>query len=271
MKMKTLSLLMAVAAILGADVLTLRDGRTVEGTYLGGDSREIRMAVGDRVQTFDVGSVRKMEFGRVVAEAAPAPAPAAAPAAAPVAAERRVLRPAAAPAVAAATGGTEIAAGTNFVVRLIDSVDSERDSVGQTYRASLDEPIVVNGATLIPRGADAVVKLVDDKEAGKLSGKTVLTLDLMTVSVNGKPLEIDTQEATAEGASRGSRTAKVAGGTAALGAIIGALAGGGKGAAIGAVSGAGVGTAASAATKGGTVKIPSESRLTFALRQNIRI
>ncbi len=256
------------------------------------------MAVGDRVQTYDIGLVRSIEFGAGAGGTAPAPTsssalpvnpPAAAPDPAPVTAstpapsgDPQLIRRTGTEQPAAATAGTPVAAqapagtteipsGTNFVVRLVDSVDSERDSVGQSYRATVDEPIQIGGNTVIPRGADAVVKLVDDKESGKLAGRTILTLDLMSVTVNGKPVEIDTEEATAQSESRTGRTGKVVGGTAALGAIIGAIAGGGKGAAIGAVSGAGVGAAAQVITKGQKVKIPSESRLTFALRQNVRI
>jgi len=68
--------------------------------------------------------------------------------------------------------------------------------------------------------------------------------DLVSVFVNGKIVDVNTAAVTRESSSRTSRSGKVIGGTAALGAIIGALAGGGKGAAIGAASGAGVGTAA---------------------------
>ncbi len=68
---------------------------------------------------------------------------------------------------------------------MIDPVDSQNDTLGQTYRASIDEPVVVDGQTLIPRGADVIAKLVDDKQSGKIEGRTVLTLDLLQVQVNG--------------------------------------------------------------------------------------
>jgi hypothetical protein len=155
---------------------------------------------------------------------------------------------------------------------MIDSVDSERDTVGQTFRASIDEPVTDGrGNTLIPRGADVVVKLVDDQQSGKIEGRTILTLDLVSVVVNGRPVEIDTQSITEQSGSRTARSAKVIGGTAALGAIIGAIAGGGKGAAIGAGAGAGAGTVAQVATKGQRVRIPSETRLTFTLQQVVRL
>ena len=116
-----------------------------------------------------------------------------------------------------------------------------RIDVGQTFNASLDEPVIINGNPLIPRGADAVVKLVDDKESGKLAGKTVLTLDLVSVRINGQMVDINTQTFSQASSSRRAKTAKMAGGGAALGAIIGGIAGGGKGAAIGAGAGAGAG------------------------------
>jgi len=153
---------------------------------------------------------------------------------------------------------------------MIDSVDSERDRMGQTFRASLDEPVVdASGNTIIPRGADAMVKLVDDQQSGKLAGKTILTLNLQSVQVNGQTIEINTQNVTEQSGSRTARSAKVIGGTAIAGAIIGAIAGGGKGAAIGTAAGAGAGTVAEVATKGQRVRIPSETRLTFTLQQPV--
>ena len=165
----------------------------------------------------------------------------------------------------------ELPAGTNLVVRMIDGVDSEVNRVGQTFAASLDEPVMINGETVIPRGADATVKLTDSKESGKLTGRTELTLDLMSVRVNGRMVDINTETVSRESSSRGARTAKVAGGTAAVGAIIGAIAGGGKGAAIGAAAGGAAGAGAEVVTKGQRVKIPSETRLTFVVDTPVRL
>ena len=154
---------------------------------------------------------------------------------------------------------------------MIDPVDSETNRVGQTFAASMDEPVMLNGETVIPRGADVVVKLVDSKESGKLTGRAELTLDLMSVRVDGHMVDINTQSVSRESDSRGQRTAKVAGGTAAVGAIIGAIAGGGKGAVIGAGAGGAAGAGAEEVTKGQRVKVPSETRLTFVLDTAVRI
>jgi hypothetical protein len=151
-------------------------------------------------------------------------------------------------------------------IRMIESVNSETARLGETFRASLDEPVYVDGREVIPRGADVLTKLVEDRQSGKIQGRTVLTLALSTITVNGRQMDVTSTDVKTESSSRGARSAKVIGGTTALGAIIGGIAGGGKGAAIGAGSGAAVGTGAEVLTAGQKVKIPSETRLTFRLQ-----
>jgi hypothetical protein len=274
---------LATLSIGFADTLTLRSGKTIQGSYLGGNARQVRMAVGDRVETFDVTEVSTLQFeaGHTTTQpqAAPAasaqPAPrAAAPAASETADQRRILRPEPSAVPSAQTtvaDASELPAGSTITIRMIDDVDSQVNSVGQTFRASIDEPVVVGGRTVIPRGADVVTKLVEMKDPSKLTGGGQLTLDLASITVNGKLVEIDTQGLTTTGESRKGETGKVIGGTAALGAIIGAIAGGGRGAAIGAVSGAGAGTAIQVLTQGPRVRVPSETRLTFTLQQPVRL
>ena len=250
MFLRILAALTVVMTLGWADTLTLRTGEVVRGQYVGGDARHVRMAVGDQVQTFAIDDVADLQFGRdATGQGAPRdmgvrePPPPAAPA------------------------GTAIPAGTTITVRMIDGVNSEQSRLGQTYRASVDEPVVLDGQTVIPRGADAITKLVEDKESGKIEGRAVLTLVLQQVMVNGRMIDLTSGDVSQSSGSRGAKSAKVIGGTAALGAIIGAIAGGGRGAAIGAGSGAAVGTGVQVLTKGQTVKIPSETRLTFTLQQ----
>lgn len=261
-----------VVSLACADTLTLRDGRTIRGTFVGGDSRQIRLAVDDRVDSFDINDVSDLKFGGVKAATRPAEAPRAVEPPPPPREQRvELMRPERTAPRTDQRATLEIPSGTSFVIRMIDDVDSQRDRVGQTFRASVEEPVMVGSETVIPRNADVQVKLTEDKESGKLSGRTELTLDIVSVQVNGRMVDIDTQEVTTSSSSRTGRTAKVVGGTAALGAIIGAIAGGGKGAGIGAASGAAVGGAAQVMTKGQRVKIPSETRLTFTLQQPVRI
>jgi hypothetical protein len=276
--MRLLFMIAAIAAvgIAAADTVTLKNGRVINGNYLGGSPRQVRMDTGDRLETLEVADILRIEFGSAeFAPAPPPPPPAPARNEPPARSERApIMRPD--PPVfenAASTSRTpvELPAGTNIVIRMIDAVDSEVNRVGQTFQASLDEPVILNGVTVISRGADVIVKLVDEKQSGKLAGRTELTLDLVSVRVDGRMVDINTQSVSQASSSRTERTAKVAGGTAALGAIIGAIAGGGKGAAIGAGAGAAAGAGAQVATKGQRVKIPSETRLTFALDTPVRI
>jgi len=276
--MRYLSVLLLLANCGLADTVMFRDGHSVSGSFLGGDSRTIRVAVGDHVETIPVVDINRIVFGDSGQALAP-----------PVLRDRpgdrqddRRFEQAPPPPPPAARrddyprrddfDGPVIPSGTVLTIRMVDSVDSERDRVGQTFNASLDEPVLdPSGRTLVPRGADVVVKLVDDQQSGKIEGRTVLTLDILSLRVDGRQIEIDTTAITQESASRGGKSAKVIGGTAALGAIIGAIAGGGKGAAIGAGAGAGAGTAVQVATKGQRVRVPSETRLTFTLQQPVRL
>src|SRR6266545_6610015 len=259
-----LAVALAVAGTGFGDTLKLKSGRVVNGNYLGGTPRQVRMDTGNSLETFDVADIARIEFAPAAEPAAPAPQPAERP---------RILKPEPVIRAGAAPARTpvELPGGTNIVIRMIDAVDSDTNRVGQTFQASLDEPVMLNGETVIPRGADVVVKLVDEKESGKLSGRAELTLDLVSVRIDGRMVDINTSTVSQSSASRGARTAKVAGGTAALGAIIGAIAGGGKGAAIGAGAGAAAGAGAEIVTHGQRIRIPSETRLTFVTETPVRI
>jgi len=271
MLLRVATCVIAFVSLCAADSLTLRSGRVIDGQYLGGDARQVRMAVGDRVETFEVNDITSLQFGggQRVSEARDR--------------DRDRDRGGFASQQPADRGGfasqqpppqaygVQIPTGTAVTVRMIDAVDSERARLGETFRASVDEPVMVGDQTVIPRGADAVAKLVEDKQSGKFEGKTVLTLALQQVTINGRMMDITTGDVSQASASRGGRTAKVVGGTTAVGAIIGAIAGGGKGAAIGAASGAAVGGAAQVMTKGQQVKILSETRLTFTIQQPVQL
>jgi hypothetical protein len=258
MRLFSFAFALTFAAVGLADTVVMKDGRAIRGTYLGGSPRQVKIEVGDQIQTLDVGDISRIEFTQPAASAPSLPPPE------PVSSRNALvsLPPSADPP---SYGGVQLSAGTNIVVRTIDGIDSETARVGQTFAASVDEPVMVNGQTVIPRGADVTLKLVDSKDSGKLTGRSELTLDLMSVKVNGRVVDVNTQTVSRESSSRGARTAKVAGGTAAVGAIIGAIAGGGKGAAIGAGAGAAAGAGAEVVTKGQRVKIPSETRLSFVL------
>jgi hypothetical protein len=297
---KTTGLIVLVGTLALADTLTLRDGTSVEGSYVGGDSRHVRMLVGSDVQTYELSRVKSIQFGDSTGSVDPAAA------VNQDGAPPRMRRPhvdettsdvaataaAAEPAQSSSGGGfvpasgpaqgpeTQAAApaqaavvptGTELVVRLDEGVDSQKDKVGQTYRATLTQDVVVNGQTLIPSGANVTAKLLDDQQSGKITGKTVLTLALTQVQVNGKTYDIDTTAVNQSSNGRGKQSAERIGGLGALGAIIGAIAGGGAGAAIGAGAGAAAGAGVQVLTKGERVKVPAETKLVFSLQEPLKL
>ncbi len=170
-----------------------------------------------------------------------------------------------------AQGGKEVPQGTAITVRTIDEIDSRTSKQGDTFKASLDEPLTVNGDVIAPKGADAAVKLVQSKESGKLTGRTELTVELASVTINGKPVVFNTSSVSQASGSQGKKTAETAAAVGAVGAIIGAIAGGGKGAAIGAGSGAAVGAGSQVFLGGERVRIPSETVLTFTTDAAVKV
>jgi hypothetical protein len=250
----------AISTICLADTITLKNGRVVNGTYLGGTARQVRVDTGDQVRTFDVADIARIDFGDAASPAPPPEGPPPMPPAPTASVSRGPSGPPAAPL------GVTLPAGTNIVIRMIDAVDSQTARQGQNFQGSLDEPLVdSSGGTLIPRGADVVLKLVDAKQSGKIAGRTELALSLMQIRVNGQMVDINTQTVTKMSDSRAGRSAKTIGGGAVAGAVIGGIIGGGKGAATGAAIGGGAGTAYVLTTAGKPVVVSSGAAITARL------
>ena len=208
-----------------------------------------------------------------VAAAVPAPVPASLPA--PPAVEPQ---PQARPPIVVSSAPPEpttlqitIPAGTQIAVRMIDSVDSKTDDVGQTFRASIDSTVLVDGLAVLPKGGDVYLKLMQASSAGDLRGRSELRLELNRIYVAKTAYTVQSNVYEVAGEAQGTKTAKSSGIGAAIGAAIGAIAGGKKGAAIGAGVGAGSGAAVSVITKGEQVRVPSETRIVFSLQSPVEV
>jgi len=164
-----------------------------------------------------------------------------------------------------------IPADTTVSVRMVDGLDSEVNQVGDTFRASLDSPLMVEDRVVVPAGTEVQGRVTDVKSAGHFKGRSELTLQLVRLQMDGKSYELTTSVWNAKGNSRGARTAATIGGGSAVGAIIGAIAGGGKGAAIGAAAGAGAGAGVQAITKGQQLKVNPEAVLEFRLQTPVTV
>jgi hypothetical protein len=251
-------LLLVVPAF--SDTLVLKSGEKITGYFEGGTARVIKFRGSDgAVKDYDLLTVQQIQFGD--ANTAAAPDHSADPRLVPGA--QRVTRPTS--SNAANTGWT-IPTGSKVVIRMVDSINSEKNKVGETFVATLDEAIVQDGIEVIPRGADVRGRIANLSGAGRVSGSAELGLELTQIIVNGIPYSVTTSEYEEVGEGRGKQTAKRAALGAGIGAAIGAIAGGGKGAAIGAGVGGGGATAAQVLTKGEKLNIPSETKLEFTLR-----
>lgn len=170
-----------------------------------------------------------------------------------------------------------IPAGMTVQIRLNESLSSDRSAPGDSFDASLAEPLIIDGLVIAERGARAGGRIVDvqkadSQKAGRIGGTSSVALELTNlVTADGQKIAISTDPWTRRGdASRAEDAAKIGGG-AALGAIIGAVAGGGKGAAIGAGVGGAAGVGTVVATRGKPVNVPSETIIRFRLATRVTI
>ncbi|MCC6389491.1 MAG: hypothetical protein IT167_02725 [Bryobacterales bacterium] len=214
------------------------------------------------------------------AESTPAPAALATPQPAPPIAQTppepptphpQILRPETPPTPPEPNRVTLIA-GTLIPVRLAQTLSSDRVQTGQTFQATLDQPLIVDGFVIAERGARVEGRVAEAEEAGRVKGVSHLALELTRINTSdGQRVTISTSPYAREGEqTRKSDAAKVAAG-AGIGAALGAIFGGGKGAAIGAASGGAAGTGVVLTTRGKPVVLSAETRISFKLKAPVTI
>jgi hypothetical protein len=259
-------LLLLMAVSVSADTLQMKDGRVIQGRFLGGTRASVQFEVNGRIELYNVEQIISLTFT--------VPPPMSGERRPPVApmpdrpANRPAVRPVPPPPDAVGDrSGVTVPAGASLLVRMIDSVDSDKNHVGDRFRASLEQDLIVDGIVVAPKGADVYGRLSEAKEAGQFQGKSQLKLELTDLLINNRLQPIMTGDYNVSGKSRGEDTAKKVGIGAVAGTVIGAIAGGGRGAAVGAGVGAGAGAAVQVMTKGEQVHVPSETLLEFRVQQ----
>jgi hypothetical protein len=278
-------------------VVNLTDGSKVPGSIVASTQTEMVVAGDNGIEhRIPLDKVKSVDYNRPqIADASPAvaarekatakpapaertPTPAPAPNASSSAAPPSVSPPPPPPPAPVATPTTrtsELPAGAEVSVRTNEPIDSAVAQEGQTFDAQVTRDLKdTDNDIVVPRGARANIVIKSASKGGKFRGQSDLVLDLQSVVINGRTYNIETEEVQKKGKSgigANKRTAEYTGGGAALGAIIGAIAGGGKGAAIGAGAGAAGGAITQVLTKGGAIKVPVESILTFKLERPLRV
>jgi hypothetical protein len=236
-----------LAIVASADTLILRDGTRLDGTMTGIAGRTITFRHADGAsRRYPTSQVASLEF---------------------FSADRANTR---------ATSGRliEAPAGTELVVRTIETIDSRNSGADQTFSALVERAVSDGtGRVIIPEGSSAQLVIRQVSSGGK-TGSPEMVLDIQSVTVGGRRYLISTADLTEDsntGIGANKRTAETVGGGAAIGTVIGAITGGGKGAAIGGLIGAAGGAATQVLTKGHDVKVPSETVLRFRLDKPVTL
>jgi len=164
-----------------------------------------------------------------------------------------------------------VPAGTVLTIRTEQVLSSKNSQAGQTFLATLAQPVSVEGKPALTAGSAVSGTVVTAKSKGKVKGEGQLDLALTSISVGGHTYPIKTNLLSSTVKGKGKRTAATTGGGAAGGALIGGIAGGGKGAAIGAGVGAAAGFIGGAFTGNKQIEIPAESALSFTLAQPLTL
>jgi hypothetical protein len=175
------------------------------------------------------------------------------------------------PAPAPPPAPVVVPAGTALTVTVDQALSSKSSKEGQSFLATVAQPVTVHGKTAIPKGSSVTGTVITAKEKGKIKGEGQLSITLVNITVRGQnyPLQTAALDSTVKG--KGKRTAATTGGGAAGGALIGGIAGGGKGAGIGALVGAAGGFVGGALTGNKQIEIPAETALTFTLSKSLTL
>ncbi|MCX6629925.1 MAG: hypothetical protein NTW28_20090 [Candidatus Solibacter sp.] len=163
-------------------------------------------------------------------------------------------------------------AGTMLPVRLVDGLTAERNLPGDSFTATLDKELVVDGFVIAEHGARVEGRVVASDKGGRVKSVSTLEVELVRLRTSdGQTVAIQTDGFARRAEETRRQDAGKVGAGAAIGAVIGAIAGGGKGAAIGAGVGGGAGAGSVMATRGDAATLPSETRVTFHLKAPVTI
>jgi hypothetical protein len=263
--------------------LTLRDGTQVGGAIVDNSPTKITLAGDDGItRTIPVTQVSSIAYntpsnpGTAANNEVPAPSSSPAPGDGTRVQSDGATESHTHPSESAITTKTyEVPAGTTVSVRTEETIDSGKAVEGQTFAGEVTDDVTdADGATVIPRGANAQLVVKSASRGGRFRGASDLVLDLQEVAIGGREYHLSASDLTQRGKSgigANQRTAVYTGGGAALGAIIGAIAGGGRGAAIGAGAGGGGGALTQILTKGSSIRIPVETVLKFQLDRPLHV
>lgn len=241
-------LILVAGTIVSADRIRLRSGKVIEGTLTGADASTVRLLLANGTRAdVAVADIAGIDFSSRTP--APPPAP---------------------PSPARAPAAVTVPAKTMLNVRLTEGIDVDATKAGATFRSLVDDPVMLDGKVVIPRGAVVIVQAASVTQSGAMKGSDKISLKANTITLGGVTYEIVTAYVETKGSGEGKKTARKIGGGVGLGAIVGGIAGGGEGAAIGAAVGAATGAVVASQGKE-HLQLPAETRLQFQLTAAVTI
>ena len=244
----TALIVLAVGASLSADRIKLKSGKVIDGMFVGADSKAVRVLLDNgKITEVAIDDTVSVEF--TPRKPAPPPTP---------------------PNPVAQPKPIQVPSGTMINVRLTQGIDVDASQTGHTFKAIVDDPVMMNGSIVIPRGATCVLQAAAVQQSGKMKGSDKITLKMNSVGFGGNVYQVATAYVESKGGGEGKKTARKVGGGAGLGAIVGGIAGGGSGAAIGAAVGGATG-AVMASTGEEHLQLTAETRLQFQLTAAVNV
>ena len=178
-----------------------------------------------------------------------------------------------------------VESGTTMRSRMNETINSKTARVGDTFTATITEPVYsTNGTVVIPVGSTVTGRVDTVKPAAKSGKPGEISVSFVRVrmpngkthAINGSLTDLEGKttsdnESTATGKKMGNRKLIFIGGGTAGGAILGAAIGGGKGALIGGLLGAGGGFLGEKMTKGPEAEVKSGTEFGVYLNQAISL
>lgn len=161
--------------------------------------------------------------------------------------------------------------GTVLRVRINQAMDSRHTQAGAAFDGVVLNDIYMGGQIAVPRGAAVLGQVTETHPGGDLRGRGVLSLQLTQMTLEGQPYPLATEPWQQQGYDKTGQTVGTTVGLGAVGAMIGAIAGGGPGALLGAGIGGVAGLGLSSASHQGEAGMPSEAILNFRLTQQVSL
>src|SRR5262245_33445394 len=161
--------------------------------------------------------------------------------------------------------------GTELKLRLETALSSATSREGDPVTARVESAVDDGGRITLPGGTVLKGRVVEVKRSGRVKGRALVAVEFDRIVVRGRTSELDASPISAEAPDDHGRDAKIVGGAAAAGAIIGAIKDGGEGFAKGAIIGGAAGTGAVLVTRGRDIEIPAGSQWTVRLKDAVRL